>query len=101
MESEASLLHPSSSSVPTTVEGKLKAARTLKQEGNEFFKKKEWRKAISKYHRSKLFCKGLVDKLDCIPGLEAASGRSKPTETQQKEATEVMVAVSNNLAGNA
>ena len=85
--------------IPPTVDGRLEAARTLKLEGNDFFKKQDWRKAISKYHRAKLYCKGITDKLDFLPGLESLSGKTKPTEEQKREASELVVAVSNNLAG--
>ncbi len=90
---------PAAAAPPTTVEEKLEAARALKRDGNNFFKERNWKSAISKYHRSKLYCKGFVDKLDFIPGLESASGRAKPSDEQQKEATELMVTVTNNLAG--
>lgn len=91
---------PSSfSPMPSTVQGRVARAKALKIEGNEFFKEQEWRKAIKKYNHAKMFCKGIMDKLDFIPGLELAAGRLKPTKEQKKEATNVMVAVANNLAG--
>lgn len=88
------------SHMPTTVQGRVARARALKIEGNERFRNQEWKKAIEKYHHAKMFCKGIMDKLDLIPGLELAAGRLKATEEQQKEAADVMVAVTNNLAGD-
>jgi len=99
IQKNLTMAQPPSSSIPSTVGGRLDAARTLKLEGNDYFKKQDWRKAISKYHRAKLYCKGITDKLDFLPGLESVSVKTKPTEEQQKEASELILAVSNNLAG--
>lgn len=84
--------------LPTTILGRLVQARCLKQEGNELFRAKEWKKAVKKYHHALMFCKGITDKLDFIPGLAAAGG-VKPTQEEEREATELSMAVTNNLAG--
>ena len=85
-------------SIPATIQGRLDKARALKKEGNDFFREKEWRKAVRKYHYVLMYCKGICDKLDFIPGL-ASAGKLKPTEEQKRDATDIMMAVSNNLAG--
>ena len=38
---------------------KLEVAKQLKQEGNEFYKKGEAKKALGKYHRALLYAKGI------------------------------------------
>ena len=97
----ASSSSPSSvHTMPTTVQGRVDMAKALKMEGNELFERHEWKKAIKKYCHATMFSKGIMDKLDFIPGLESAAGRLKPTEEQKKEAINVMVAVTNNLAGD-
>ena len=89
-----------SPAMPTTVQGRLARADALRVVGNQFFKKQEWRKAIQKYHQAKMFCKGIADTPDFIPRLELAAGRLKPTEEEKKEVTDIMVTVTNNLAGD-
>ena len=84
--------------IPTTIQGRLTKAKSLKQEGNEFFRVGGWKKAIRKYHHALMYCKGITDKLDIIPGLAAAGG-VKASEEEKREASEVTVAVTNNLAG--
>lgn len=93
---------PASSStgnqLPTSIRGRLDRAKQLKQEGNQHFKDKGWKKAIKKYHHALMYCKGITDKLDFIPGLAAAGG-VKASAEEEREATDITVAVSNNLAG--
>lgn len=84
--------------LPTTIQGRLDRAKALKQEGNEQFRAKEWKAAVKKYHHALMFCKGITDKLDFIPGMAAAGG-VKPSEEEEREATELTMAVTNNLAG--
>ncbi len=89
---------PPINEIPATIEGRLALAHTLKEEGNEFFRQKEWKKAAKKYHYTLLYCKGVVDKLDFIPGL-AATGRLRATREQETEGSELLASVYNNLAG--
>lgn len=84
--------------LPSTIQGRLEKAKSLKQEGNELFRAKEWKKAIKKYHHTLMYCKGITDKLDFIPGLAAAGGL-RATDEEERIAREVTVAVTNNLAG--
>lgn len=84
--------------IPTTIRGRLEEALSLKERGNEFFGEREWKKAVRKYHHALMYCKGITDKLDVIPGLAAAGGL-KSTEEEKREATAITVAVTNNLAG--
>lgn len=96
---EASTGEAATEGIPSSVSDRLDRARALKLEGNELFKKKEWKKAMKKYHSALMYCKGIADKLDSIiPGL-AATRREKPTSEQEREAMDVMIAVTNNLAG--
>ena len=84
--------------LPSTIQGRLDRAKQLKGEGNKCFKEKDWKRAIKKYHHALMYCKGITDKLDFIPGMAAAGGL-KATEEEEREATAVTVAVTNNLAG--
>lgn len=84
--------------LPTTIQGRLERAKALKQEGNDLFKAREWKMAVKKYHHALMFCKGITDKLDFIPGLAAAGG-VKPSQEEEREATDLTMAVTNNLAG--
>lgn len=87
-----------SSRLPDTIRGRLDQAQALRQEGNELFREKEWKKAVRKYHHALMYCKGIADKLDFIPGLAAAGGL-KATPEEERVATDMTVAVTNNLAG--
>lgn len=89
---------PHNEPIPTTIQGRLARAKSLKQEGNELFRVGGWKKAIRKYHHALMYCKGITDKLDFIPGLAAAGGL-RGSEEEKKEASDVTVAVTNNLAG--
>lgn len=84
--------------LPKTIQERLTKAIFLKQKGNDFFGAGHWKKAIRQYHHALMYCKGITDKLDFIPGLAAAGGL-RVTEEEEREATEVSVAVTNNLAG--
>ena len=84
--------------LPTTIQGRLAKAKCLKEEGNGLFKEGHWKRAIRKYHHALMYCKGITDKLDFIPGLAAAGGL-RATAEEEGEATELTVAVTNNLAG--
>lgn len=63
----------------------LELAKGLKQEGNEFFKAKDYRKAISKYCRVYLYLKGSLDekKKDGDPALAMAGKMQKSTLTDE------------------
>lgn len=84
--------------LPASIQDRLAKAKSLKNEGNEHFRANQWRKAIRKYHHTLMYCKGITDKLDFIPGMAAAGGL-RPTAEEEKQATEVTLAVTNNLAG--
>ena len=72
--------------------------RELKEEGNKLVKAKEWKKAMKKYHHALMYVKGITDKLDSLPGLEAILGRQQPSEQERKDATELMLSLLNNLS---
>lgn len=63
----------------------IQMAKDLKQEGNNFFKAKDYRKAISKYCRVYLFLKGSLDekKEGGDPALAMAGKMQKSTLTDE------------------
>lgn len=86
--------------LPTTIQERLAKAQSLKEEGNGFFRAKQWKKAIRKYHHTLMYCKGITDKLDFIPGMaQAAAGELRATDEEERQATVMTLAVTNNLAG--
>ena len=95
-----------SSSVPDN--DKLLSARNYKAEGNEFHKKKEFRKAIGKYHRALLQLKAIGQSKSAGLGafmsdedLESMGYSATIPEEVQAEATQLLADCYNNLAGNA
>lgn len=69
---------------------------TLKAEGNEFFKKKEYRNAMKCYHKALLHVKGLVDQPN-LPGLD--SYEQDIHDDDKQEIYQVQFSCYNNLAG--
>ena len=45
-----------------------------------------------------MYIKGITDKLDLLPGLEATLGRQQPSEQDRKDAMELMLNLLNNLS---
>lgn len=45
-----------------SIADKLSEAERLKQEGNQFFQQKDFKKALARYHQANLFLAGLQDK---------------------------------------
>lgn len=84
--------------LPATIQERLAKAGSLKEEGNDLFRAEQWKKAIRKYHHTLMYCKGITDKLDFIPGLAAAGGL-RVTAEEERQATVMTLAVTNNLAG--
>ena len=80
-----------------TVQEKICCAVELKNEGNEFFKKQQFRDAMKKYHRAILHVKGLGDEL----ALKfAVQGSENISEEDKLKIDEIMCSCCNNLAGN-
>ena len=85
---------------------KLFTAKTFKTEGNEFHKKKEFKKAIGKYHRALLQLKAIGQSKSAGLGafmsdedLESMGYSSNVTEEVQAETTQLLADCYNNLAG--
>lgn len=89
--------------MPTTSIEKLAKANQLKEEGNLLFKAEQWKRAAKKYHHSLMYSRAL---LDTIPAnnplaniLMSKKEECEVTPEQKDDATKLMIALSNNLAG--
>ena len=91
--------HGDSPSKPITYEEKLLQARVYKQQGNEHFKSKDYRKAMGQYHRGLLYLRGLMEtnRGQVFPGLPAPDPLPKEIMT---EVVSLQINCYNNLAGN-
>lgn len=100
MQQESSSVEPTSTGSPLarSISDKIVKCRELKDEGNKLFKAEDWKKAMKKYHHAFMYVKGITDKLDLLPGLEASLGRQRATEQEKKDATELMLSLLNNLS---
>ena len=81
---------------------KIQQAAALKVEGNEHFKKKEYRNAMKCYHKALLHVKGLVDQptfagIVGITGL--ASFEKEISDDNKEDIYQVQFSCYNNLAG--
>ena len=76
-----------------TNEDKVGKAAIYKEEGNEFFKKKEFKKAVKKYHYALLHLKGIGQKNPITGEQEVLSDATK------KKYDDVTFGCYNNLAG--
>ena len=76
---------------------KIERGVTLKVEGNEYFKKKDYRDAMKSYHKALLHVKGLIDR-PFVFGLDSA-GRDISEEDKEK-IYQVQFSCYNNLAGS-
>ena len=74
---------------------KLQEALSLKEEGNGYFKQKDYKNAMKKYHRSLLYVKGLTNQ----PAVFGSKSREDISEELKVEIERVMCSVYNNLAG--
>ena len=85
---------------------KLLSAKEFKAEGNELHKKKEFRKAIGKYHRALLQLKAIGQSKSAGLGafmsdedMESMGYSATVPEDVQREATQLLADCYNNLAG--
>ena len=85
---------------------KLLSAKNFKAEGNEFHKKKEFRKAIGEYHRALLQLKAIGQSKSAGLGafmsdedMESMGYSAVVPEDVQAEATQLLADCYNNLAG--
>ncbi|CAH3140589.1 unnamed protein product [Pocillopora meandrina] len=74
---------------------KIERGVTLKVEGNEYFKKKDYRDAMKSYHKALLHVKGLIDR-PFVFGLDSA-GRDI-SEEDKEQIYQVQFSCYNNLA---
>lgn len=84
-----------------TIADRISKAQELKLEGNSFFKTGKWNKAVGKYHRALLYVKGIADRFEGVPaGLPMKDVvKVKATSEEEAAAKELLITVSNNLAG--
>jgi hypothetical protein len=86
-----------------SIEEKLQTALKFKEEGNQFYKDGNFKKAAGKYHRAVLYMKGIDTDLHGTPAfLQAASvdpnhEKHIKKETEQR-CIEINISVYNNLA---
>mmetsp|Transcript_17932 Transcript_17932/g.41044 ORF Transcript_17932/g.41044 Transcript_17932/m.41044 type:complete len:132 (-) Transcript_17932:684-1079(-) len=81
---------PKKRKMPHTVEEKIKAAQDFKEKGNEFFKAKDFKKAITQYARVFAYTTGL----SAQSGMEqyhSAAGRRDPTHEEKASIQQLQV----------
>ena len=78
---------------------RIQQGAALKAEGNEYFKKKEYRNAMKCYHKALLHVRGLVDQ-PTFAGLTGMDSLEKEISDDDKEEIyQVQFSCYNNLAG--
>jgi len=87
--------------LPETIADRISKAQELKQEGNSFFRTGKWNKAVGKNHQALLYVKGIADRFEGVPAGLPMKDVVKVKATSEEEATakELLITVSNNLAG--
>jgi tetratricopeptide (TPR) repeat protein len=93
--------------LPQTIEEKINAAHTLKEQGNEYFKAGLYKEALKSYTKVFAYTRGLPgatfdSKRDTSSGFDASNfipqGAARITETQQQRCIDLELAVENNIA---
>ena len=79
-----------------TTDEKLQKAQSLKDEGNEFFKQKDYKNAMKKYHRALLHVKGLTDQPEMLGILPREDNISEELKAIIEKIT---CSIYNNLSG--
>lgn len=79
-----------------SAEERVELGIALKEKGNEYFKKQEYRNAMKSYHKALLHVKGLVDQ-PTLPGIEA--GDKDISDEVKNSIYQVQFGCYNNLAG--
>ena len=69
----------------------------LKAEGNDYFKKKEYRNAMKCYHKALLHVRGLVDQPTFLDDMD--SFEKEISDDDEEEVYQVQFSCYNNLAG--
>lgn len=85
------------------VEDKLKQALIFKDEGNEFYKAKDYKKALRKYHNAVLYMKGIDNDLHGMPAFlqsESVDPNSdkRISDELEEDCIKANVSIYNNLA---
>ena len=75
---------------------RIEQGKGLKTQGNEYFKKKEYRNAMKSYHKALLHVKGLVDQ-PTFPGMDSLE--KDISDEDRQEIYQVQFSCYNNLAG--
>ena len=78
-----------------SIEERVETGMALKEKGNGYFKKQEYRNAMKSYHKALLYVKGITDRPN-LPGIEASDDISDEAENNIHE---VQFSCYNNLAG--
>lgn len=87
---------PSVGTSKLSVEEKVGLGITLKEKGNEYFKKQEYRNAMKNYHKALLHVKGLIDQ----PSLPGNEMNEKDISDEVKNSIyQIQFSCYNNLAG--
>lgn len=86
---------------PSKVSAKkrIQQGASLKAEGNEYFKKKEYRNAMKCYHKALLHVKGLVDQPTFASMIGVDSFEKDISDDDKEEIYQVQFSCYNNLAG--
>ena len=79
-----------------SIEERLETGMALKEKGNEYFKKQEYRNAMKSYHKALLYVKGIIDRPN-LPGLEASE--EDVSDEAKNNIHKVQFSCYNNLAG--
>lgn len=85
------------------IQEKLDKSLAFKDEGNDLYKAKEYKKAMRKYHNAIMYLKGIDNDLHGTPAFLQTSSvdpnsEKKITEEMEKECIKTNISVYNNLA---
>lgn len=99
-DSESSLTEEKGNNSTLTKQEKLDKGNALKDEGNAFYKQKDYKNAMKKYHRALLYVKGLNQKHPFSAILNIPNGDSEMSEEFKEKIQQTESSCYNNLAGN-
>jgi len=96
-------IESNSNEIEKMIQEKLEKSLAFKDEGNNLYKAKEYKKAMRKYHNAILYLKGIDNDLHGTPAfLQVASvdpnSEKKITEEMEQECIKANISVYNNLA---
>jgi len=87
-----------------SIDGKLAQALVFKDEGNTFYKEKDYKKALRKYHNAILYMKGIDNDLHGTPAFMQTSSSVDPNSQKkispdlERECIKANISIYNNLA---